>query len=168
MFYWVQCTTRMLRDTPMFELCAVSFGVIGQEAETLVKHTKDVLHVWMYAYTRVYDLHISRQVILHYIWKMLHNSTPPNISDIMMAVCFEDQNRIFCWVVIVLLILFNINGIIAVVLWFFGRYDIVRIVSQLFVVVHLRCWCNGNCIHNHVSYGLICYSFNTYFLNSIY
>ena len=51
----------------MFKLCAVYFGVIGQEAETLVKRTKDVIHVWMYADTRVYALQKSRQGLSHYI-----------------------------------------------------------------------------------------------------
>ena len=51
----------MVRDTPMFKLCAVSFGVIGREAETLVKHTKDVLHDWIYTEMRVYALQTSRQ-----------------------------------------------------------------------------------------------------------
>ena len=57
----------MVHDTPMFKLCAVSFGVIVREAETLVKRTKDVINVWMYAETRVYALQTSRQGLLHYI-----------------------------------------------------------------------------------------------------
>ena len=152
----------------MFKLCSVSFGVIGREAEKLVKRTKDILHVRMYTDTRVYSLQTSRNGLLQYIWQMLHNSTPTNIFDMMVAVFLEDQNRIFCWVVIVFLILFNTNGIILVVFWFFGRAIIIRIVSQLFVVVHLSCWCNFNCIYNHVSYGLICSIFNTSLFNSIY
>ena len=60
---------------------------------------------------------------------------PTKISDIMVAVCSEYQNRIYCWVVIVFLILFNINGIIAVVFWCSGRSGIVRIVSQFFVII---------------------------------
>ena len=46
----------MVRDLQMFKLCAVSFGVIGWEAETLVERTKGVICVWMYEDTRVYDL----------------------------------------------------------------------------------------------------------------
>ena len=86
----------MVRDTPIVKLFAVSFGVIGWEAEILVRSTKDVLHFWMYAETRVYALQTSIQVLLQYILQMLHNSTPPNISDIMVAVCFEDHNQIVC------------------------------------------------------------------------
>ena len=145
----------MVCDTPTFKLFAVSLGVIGQESETFVNWMKDVLHVWMYVEKRVYSLKTPRQGLSQYIWQMLHNSTPPKIPDMMVAVCFEVQNRIVCWVVIVFLILFNINGIIAVVLWFFGRSDIVRILSQFFILIHLGCWWNGDCIHNHVSYGLI-------------
>ena len=51
----------MVRDTPMFKICAVLFGVIGWEAEALVKITMDVLCVWMYAETRVYALQTYRQ-----------------------------------------------------------------------------------------------------------
>ena len=51
----------MVYDTSMFNLCAISFGVIVQEAETLVKRTKDVLHVHVYAETRLYYLQTSRQ-----------------------------------------------------------------------------------------------------------
>ena len=57
----------MVRDTPMFKLCAVSFGVIGRSYETLVKRTEDVLHIWMYAEKRVYALQTSRHGLLRYI-----------------------------------------------------------------------------------------------------
>ena len=57
----------MVSDTKMFKLCAVSFGVIVWEIETLFNHTKDVLHVQKYAETRVYALHTSIQVLSQYI-----------------------------------------------------------------------------------------------------
>ena len=152
----------------MLKLCSVYFGVIVREAETLVKCTNDVLHVLMYVETRFYALQKSIQGLSHYIWRMIHNIISPKISDMMVEVSFEDQNIILCWFVIVFLILFNINGIIDVVFWFYSRAGIVRIFSELFVVIHLSCWCNGDWIHNHVSHGIICYSLNTSLFNSIY
>ena len=53
----------MVRDTPMFKICAVSFGAIFWDAEKLVKRKNDVIHVWMYAETRVYALQTPRQGI---------------------------------------------------------------------------------------------------------
>ena len=51
----------------MFKLYAVYFGLIGREAETLVKRTKDFLNFWMYAETKVYALQTSRHGLSHYI-----------------------------------------------------------------------------------------------------
>ena len=57
----------MVRDTPMFKLFDVSFGVIEWEDETLVKSTKDVLHFLMYAETIFYARQTYIQVLLQYI-----------------------------------------------------------------------------------------------------
>ena len=74
----------------------------------------------------------------------------------------------FCWVFIVFLILFNIDGIIADVFWLSGRSVIVKIISPFFFVIHMICWYNGEWIQNNISYGLICSSFNTSLFNSIH